>query len=65
MVRTHLAVRGAKKGDLSKFIDKAVRQAIFRETVDTIKIRNKDTPPELIEAAIEESIAWSREESRS
>ncbi|MEO0509695.1 MAG: ribbon-helix-helix domain-containing protein [Verrucomicrobiota bacterium] len=61
MVRTHLAMRGAKKGDLSKFVDQAVRQALFRETVDTVKERNADTPPELIEAAISEAIEWSRE----
>lgn len=61
MVRTHLAMRGAKKGDLSKFVDRAVRQALFRETVETLKERNADTPPELIEAAIEEAITWSRE----
>lgn len=61
MVRTHLAVRGTKKGDLSKFVDRAVRLAIFRETVDTVKNRNANTPPELIEATIEDAIAWSRE----
>jgi hypothetical protein len=61
MLRTHLAMRGAKKGDLSKFVDHAVRQALFRETVETVKERNADTPPALIEAAIEETIAWSRE----
>lgn len=54
-------MRGAKKGDLSKFVDRAVRQALFRETVETLKERNADTPPELIEAAIEEAITWSRE----
>lgn len=61
MVRTHLAMHGAKKGDLSKFVDRAVRQALFRETVESVKERNADTPPELIKAAIEEAIAWSRE----
>lgn len=61
MVRTHLAMRGAKKGDLSKFVDYSVRQALFRETVQSVKQNNADTPPELIEAAIEDAIAWSRE----
>jgi len=63
MVRTHLAMRGAKKGDLSKFVDHAVRQSLLRETAELIKARNADTPPELIEAAIEEAIAWSRDSS--
>ena len=61
MVRTHLAMIGAKKGDLSKFVDRTVRQALFRETVETVKARNADTPPEMIEAAIEETLVWSRE----
>lgn len=61
MVRTHLAMRGAKKGDLSKFVDRAVRQALFRETVETIKERNAAAPVEGIEEAIDEAIAWSRE----
>lgn len=61
MVRTHLAIRGAKKGDLSKFVDHAVRQSLFRETVESVKERNAETPPELIQAAIDEAIAWSRE----
>jgi 23S rRNA G2445 N2-methylase RlmL len=61
MVRTHLALRGAKKGDLSKFVDQAVRQALFHETVDTIKDRNREMPADLIEAAIEETVDWARE----
>lgn len=61
MVRTHLALRGAKKGDLSKFVDQAVRQALFRETVETVKARNTETPADLIEAAIGEAVDWARE----
>jgi hypothetical protein len=61
MVRTHLALRGAKKGDLSKFVDHAVREALFHETVDAMKERNQETPADLIEAAIEEAVDWARE----
>lgn len=61
MVRMHLALRGAKKGDLSKFVDHAVRQSLFRETVESVKERNAETPPELIQAVVDEAIAWSRE----
>ena len=32
-VRSYLARTGGKKGDLSRFVDRAVRQAIFWETV--------------------------------
>ncbi|MEM8867901.1 MAG: ribbon-helix-helix domain-containing protein [Verrucomicrobiota bacterium] len=61
MVRTHLAMRGAKKGDLSKFVDHAVRQTLFRETVDSIKERNAEKQTDLIESAITEAIDWARE----
>jgi len=61
MVRTHLALRGSKKGDLSKFVDQAVRQALFLETVDGMKSRNAETPADLIEAAIDEAVDWARE----
>ncbi|TVP78451.1 MAG: hypothetical protein EA353_08255 [Puniceicoccaceae bacterium] len=61
MVRTHLALRGSRKGDLSKFVDRAVRQAIFHETVDAMKERNAEAPVELIEAAIDEAVDWARE----
>ncbi len=60
MLRTHLAIRGAKKGDLSKFVDKAVRQTLFREAVAGVKDRNA-ADSDLIEAAIEEAIERSSE----
>ena len=40
-VRSYLARTGGEKGDLSRFVDRAVRQAIFRETVETIWERNR------------------------
>lgn len=61
MLRIHLAIRGAKKGDLSKFVDKAVRQTLFRETAAGVKNRNAAVDSDLIEAAIEEAIEWSSE----
>lgn len=61
MLRSHLALRGAKKGDLSKFVDKAVRQTLFRETVSEIKERNSDADQSLIEATIAEAVDWARE----
>ena len=40
-VRSYLARTGGKKGDLSRFVDRAVRQAIFWETVESIWERNR------------------------
>ena len=60
MLRSHLALRGTKKGDLSKFVDKAVRQTLFRETMQDIKDRNAGIGQNLIEATIAEAVNWAR-----
>ncbi|MDZ7760102.1 MAG: ribbon-helix-helix domain-containing protein [Desulfovermiculus sp.] len=39
-VRTFLARTGGKKGDLSRFVEEAVRKQIFDLTVNEIKGRN-------------------------
>ena len=41
-VRTLLARTGGKKGDLSRFVDAAVRQRVLDLTVSEIKDRNAD-----------------------
>lgn len=41
-VRTLLARTGGKKGDLSRFVDAAVRQRVLDLTVAGIKDRNAD-----------------------
>lgn len=40
-VRGYLARTGGKKGDLSRFVDRAVRQAVFWETVESVWQRNQ------------------------
>ena len=44
-LRTFLGARGMKKGDLSKFIEEAVRWRVFHRTVQDIKSRNAVTDP--------------------
>jgi hypothetical protein len=39
-LRTFLGAHNAKKGDLSKFIEEAVRWYVFHRTVQDIKERN-------------------------
>lgn len=41
-VRTLLARTGGKKGDLSRFVDAAVRQRVLELTVSQVKDRNAD-----------------------
>ena len=45
-LRTYLGAQGMKKGDLSKFIEDAVRWRIFNRTVQEIKSRNADADPD-------------------
>lgn len=61
-VRTFLAQRGLKKGDLSKFIEDAVRWRVYDETVRETRAKNANVPPEEIEAAIDEAVAAVRAE---
>ena len=62
MVRMHIASNGGKKGDLSKFVDKAVRQRIFHETVREIKKRNAGLDPQEAQRLADEAVAWARED---
>ena len=55
-VRTYLGQTGKKKGDLSRFVDRAVRQAIFWETVETIWDRNKHLSAEEAQALADEAV---------
>lgn len=61
-LRSHLAQKGLKKGDLSKFIEEAVRWHVFYQTVEDTKTRNANIPQEEIEAAIDEALAAVRAE---
>jgi hypothetical protein len=51
---------GGRKGDLSKFVEEAVRERIFLETLREAREQNKDVPQEVIDSAIEEALAWAR-----
>jgi hypothetical protein len=61
-VRTFLAQRGGKKGDLSKFIEDAVRWRVFEQTVSAAKARNANVPLRDIESAVDEALAAVRAE---
>ena len=59
-VRSYLARTGGKKGDLSRFVDRAVRQAIFWETVESIWERNRNLSGEDIQRLADEAVALAR-----
>ena len=64
-LRTFLGARGMKKGDLSKFIEEAVRWRVFHRTVQDIKSRNVDTDPGEIQRIVDEAVAEVRAERRT
>ncbi len=64
-LRTFLGARGAKKGDLSKFIEEAVRWHVFHRTVQDIRERNADTDPDELQRIIDETVGEVRAERYS
>lgn len=61
-VRSYLAEHGGKKGDLSKFIERAVRKEVLRATMRDIRKRNSDLSDEEIQTLVDEEVAAVRKE---
>ncbi len=59
-LRTYLARKGTRKGDLSRFVHQAVETRLFELTVQDVKTRNRDYPQEEILAAIEGALETER-----
>jgi len=59
-MRCYLDAQGMRKGDLSWFIEDAVRWRMFDTAVQTVKARNADIPPEDLQAAIDEACRPTR-----
>jgi hypothetical protein len=59
-VRSFLAQRGLKKGDLSKFVEDAVRWRVLDQTLTEVRSKFADLPPEELEALIEEAVSSAR-----
>ena len=59
-LRTLLATRGGRKGDLSRFVEEAVNREVLRETVRDIQARNADADPEELERLIEDEVGAAR-----
>lgn len=61
-LRTFLAQRGLKKGDLSKFIERAVQKDVFAQTVAGVQARNAGISDKKIESAIDDALRQVRAE---
>jgi len=59
-VRTYLARTGGKKGDLSRFVDEAVRRRVLDLTVRDIKDRNARFDQQEILDMIDEEVDAAR-----
>ncbi|MFT3813311.1 MAG: ribbon-helix-helix domain-containing protein [Acidovorax sp.] len=59
-VRSLLAQRGMKKGDLSNFIEKAVKWYVLDQTITDARARFADLPADELEALLAEAVAAAR-----
>lgn len=55
-LRSYLGSHGMKKGDLSRFIEDAVRWRLFQQTVTSIKDRNAETAPDALMDLIDTTV---------
>jgi hypothetical protein len=61
-LRTYLGARGMKKGDLSKFVEEAVRWRILDRTVREIKARNRDFDADALLGIVDDAVRTTRRE---
>lgn len=59
-VRSFLAQRGMKKGDLSKFIEEAVKWRVLDQTMAEARGKFADLPPGDLETLIDEAVTATR-----
>jgi hypothetical protein len=60
-VRSFLAQRGMKKGDLSKFIEDAVKWRVLDQTMAEARGKFVDLPPEELGSLIDEAVVATRQ----
>lgn len=63
-VRSFLAQRGMKKGDLSKFIEDAVKWRVLDQTMAEARGKFADLTPVQLEALIDEAVAFKHQRTR-
>ena len=64
ILRTFLGSQGMRKGDLSKFIEDAVRWRVFNKTVQDIKAKNAGSSVDDLQKLIDEALGEVRAERR-
>lgn len=61
-LRTLLATRGGRKGDLSRFVEEAVNREVLRETIRDIQERNAGADAAEMDGLIEAELGAVRAE---
>ncbi len=56
-VRSFLAQRGLKKGDLSKFVEEAVKWRVLEQTIAETRSKFADMPADELQGMIDEAVA--------
>src|SRR5438128_12021883 len=64
-LRSYLGQHGMKKGDLSKFIERAVQKEILTQTAAEVKQRNADLTGDELQALIDDAVSDVRKEIRA
>jgi hypothetical protein len=59
-VRSFLAQRGMKKGDLSKFIEDAVKWRVLEQTMAEARGKFSDLPADALDALLQEAVTATR-----
>jgi Mg/Co/Ni transporter MgtE len=59
-LRSFLGGQGMKKGDISKFVEEAVRWRIFHQTVREAREAFADVPPDNLQDLIDEAVEDAR-----
>jgi hypothetical protein len=62
-LRTFLAQRGMKKGDISKFVEEAVRWRVLDQTIADARSKFADLPPDELQSIIDEAVAANRQDA--
>jgi hypothetical protein len=60
ILRSYLGTQGMKKGDISKFIEEAVRWRIFHDTVQEARAAFADVPPDELQKMIDDAVEDAR-----
>jgi hypothetical protein len=60
--QTDISVRSflAQRGNLSKFIEEAVKWRVFDQTLAEARSKFADLSPEALESIVDEAVAWAR-----